>query len=169
MWLGFLHWQLKIFSWANVMVHNKETILAGLLSDDWVYDDIINCVGAVIIADMKMTRVDPHIQLASSALLYTLEHPGTGGSEKYWGERLESGKIKGLFIQYSTLNIHWLLVEVDIPKWLHNFGDSKPSVTRKAFPVLKAIVSKLTKWLDFYLLEVSWRTNLTGIKVPLQH
>jgi hypothetical protein len=144
------------------------TVLAGLLSDDWVNDDIINCIGDVIIADMKVAGVDPHIQLASSALSYTLEHPGTGGSEKYWGERLKSGETKRLLIQYNIPNIHWLSVEIDVPKRLLNFGDSKPSVTNKAFPVLAAIVPKLTKWLDFYLPGMSWRTNLTGIKVPLQ-
>ena len=144
------------------------TTLALLLSDEWLNDEHMDCIGDVIRADMLAHGVPSSTQLPSCLLGKNMEIPGKGSTETMWGERLRSGAANTLELQYNVKNLHWISVEIAVRDHTLNIGDSLPQVTDKALPVVPDIQSILTTWLKHYLPEVSWSTNLRGIKVPLQ-
>jgi hypothetical protein len=144
------------------------TTLALLLSDEWLNDERIDCIGDIIRADMLTHGVPSSTQVPSCLLAKNMEMPGEGSTETMWGERLRSGAANKLDIQYNVKNIHWILVEIDVTNRTLNIGDSMPQVTDKALPVVPNIQSILTTWLKYYLPEASWHTNLRGMTIPLQ-
>jgi hypothetical protein len=159
-------WHMGYNSLQNGMV--STTTLAGLLSDEWVNDEQIDCIGDVIRADMQTFGVNASTQLAPSCLGKNLEIPGMGSTERFFGRRLQTGEVKNLVLKYNVKNLHWISIEIDVAERILNFGDSKPGVTERVLPILPSIRSLITKWLDHYLPNISWTVNLKGIKVPLQ-
>jgi hypothetical protein len=117
---------------------------------------------------MQAFGVDATTQLASSYLSKSLETPGKGSTERLWGRRFQTGEVKRLLLQYNVMNIHWISVEINVTNHVLSFGDSKPGVTQKVLPILPTLRSMLIQWLDVYLPNISWTTNLKGIRVPLQ-
>ena len=97
-----------------------------------------------------------------------MEIPGQGGTERYWGLRLQKGEVKRLLLDYNIKNIHWISVEIDVTARTLNFGDSKPGVTKKVCGIIPTIRSLITTWLGLYLPNILWTINLKGIGVPLQ-
>jgi hypothetical protein len=144
------------------------TTLALLLSDEWLDDERMDCIGDLIRADMAALGVALSTHMPSSYLAKAFDAPGKGSTEKMWGEKLRSGVAKTLGMQYNVMNIHWISLEIDVANHTLNFGDSMPNVTVKSVPIVPNIQSQVTRWLDHYLPKISWRTDLKGIKVPLQ-
>ncbi|KIM76574.1 hypothetical protein PILCRDRAFT_12630 [Piloderma croceum F 1598] len=119
-------WHMGYNSLQNGMV--STTTLAGLLSDEWVNDEQIDCIGDVIRADMQTFGVDASTQLAPSCLGKNLEIPGMGSTERFFGRRLQTGEVKNLVLRkYNVKNLHWISIEIDVAK-IHRKQGSRQNV-----------------------------------------
>ena len=131
-------WHMGYNSLQNGTVSTTTT--AGLLSDDWVDDEQINCIVDVIRADMKEFSVETSTRLAFSYLSKSLEIPGQGGTERYWGLRLQMGEVKRLLLDYNIENIHWISVKIDVTARTLNFGDSNIRKSKKVLMHLNVLL-----------------------------
>jgi hypothetical protein len=144
------------------------TTLVLLLSNEWLNDEQMGCIADLIRADMAASGVDLTTHLASNFLATSFESPGKTNTDTLWGERLRNGVAKNLYVQCNIQNVHWISLEIDVARRTLNFGDSLPSVTQKTSPIFPVIQTRVTRWLDYYLPNGPWCTNLKGIRCPIQ-
>ncbi|OJT05301.1 hypothetical protein TRAPUB_3891 [Trametes pubescens] len=134
-----------------------------LLSDKWLDDEVLDCLGDVFRMDLETQAADTSL-IATAHLRTCLTNPQSGVA-RYYEDKLVSGPLTRLFMPCNINNIHWIPVEVDTAQDTISLGDSKPGISQAHIP---ALLRELRGWLDRVLPGRTWTINMTALETGLQ-
>jgi hypothetical protein len=143
------------------------TNLAMLLSSSWINDEQLDAMLDVVRADICLVEGASHVVIANTGLNASLRRTSgeAAGGLKFYGEKLESGRIDELLMAWNVDNVHWLSIGVCISTETINIGDSLPAVSKSHLPRIENLIRA---WLNDYVPGKKWKTNTYGIEARKQ-
>ncbi len=140
------------------------SLAQNLLSDAWLNDNTINCLGEEFTYTMRQAAQHGGTLVADVFLRTKLPYR-TSAHRQFYVDKLLAGAFTRLLLPCNIRNVHWIPVEVNISTRAINIGDSMPSASRDDIP-------GLLKDLRFFLADiwpgVHWSVNMTALETGLQ-
>ena len=135
-----------------------------LLSSAWLNDDTINCIGEVILQDVRTSGVAENVVIAPTFLGALLNRPSSAFCT-YYAERLLAGNIKKLLMPCNIRNIHWIPAEIDVRTNTISMGDSMPIITENDLP---GLIEQIRAFLSIPFPNTTWKVNRTALETGIQ-